>query len=200
MKKLVLLAIVATFATSAFAQKGLVELQGCFDGTCDTLDFDMATDKDNDFNSDADDDEESQTIALNYNHLFTDNFGAGLVYIQRSDLEDGDVKSVGLGNSTTTGINLFWNIDAGWMGSYAALRYWMTSVEDTEGNKDGYDSTMIVLEYGKRVALGKVWGLSFAWNPSVSYSMTTNESNTSGSDDNEMTALSISPVNFAVAF
>lgn len=200
MKKLVLLAIVATFATSAFAQKGLVELQGCFDGTCDTLDLDMGTDKDNDFNSDADDDEESQTIALNYNHLFTDNFGAGLVFIQRSDLEDGDVKSVSAANSNTTGINLFWNLSKGWMGNYAALRYWMTSVEDTEGNKDGFDQTDIVLEYGTRVALGKALGVSFAWNPSVSYTMTTRESNTSGADDNEITSLSITPVNFAVAF
>jgi hypothetical protein len=201
MKKLVLLAIVASFATSAFAQKGLVELQGCFDGTCDTLDFDMATDNDNDFNSDADDDEESQNIALNYNHLFTDNFGAGIVYRTSTDTEDGDVKASNQSNNLqTTGVNLFWNFDGGWMGSYAALRYWMTTVEATQGNKDGQDRTDIVLEYGKRVALGKALGVSFAWNPSVAYTMTTVESEASGSDSNEQTSLSIMPVNFALAF
>jgi len=200
MKKLVLLAIVATFATSAFAQKGLVELQGCFDGTCDTLDFEYANSDDADFNSDADDETATQNIFLNYNHLFTNEFGAGIVYKSAKKTVDGDVNSAS-DNYTTTGINLFYNLDGGWMGSYAALRYWMTSQEDSDGNKDANDSTDIVLEYGKRIALGKALGVSFAWNPSVSYTMTTvSPGDDNGDDDNESTSISIMPVNFAVAF
>lgn len=199
MKKLVLLAIVASLtATSAFAQKGLVELQGCFQDGCDTLDFDMYSDTDEN-NNDADA-EEGQTIALNYNHLFTDNFGAGLVYIQKSLTVDGDVNDAS-DNGTTTGINLFWNLDSGWMGNYVALRYWMSSYEDEEtaGDQD-YEVTTTVLEFGKRVALGKALGVSFAWNPSVQYNMSTISYGASGQDDDSVTNLTIVPVNFAVAF
>lgn len=198
MKKLVLLAIVATFATSAFAQKGLVELQGCFDGSCDTLDFDMYTDTD-----EAGDDanaSDDMTIALNYNHLFTDNFGAGIVYISEKTTNDGDITSND-DNHTTTGINLFWNFDGGWMGSYVALRYWMKAEEDQDNNgAKGDDITTTVLEYGKRIALGKAMGVSFAWNPSVQYVMTTTAPGASGADDESSTNLTIVPVNFAVAF
>lgn len=208
MKKLVLLAIVATFATSAFAQKGLVELQGCFDGTCDTLDFDHGSVVDGDFNSDADDDVESQNIALNYNHLINDNFGLGIVYRQSSKTVDGDIQAENGDNLTTTGLNFFYNFDGGWMGSYAALRYWMTSTEESDltsagaanTTDDSTERTDIVLEYGKRVALGKAMGVSFAWNPSVSYTMSTTSRGESGSDDSEATSISIQPVNFAVAF
>lgn len=204
MKKLVLLAIVATFATSAFAQKGLVELQGCFDGSCDTLDFDMGTSVDPDFDSDADDDEASQTIALNYNHLFTNEFGAGIVYKQFSKTVDGNVRDNDE-NGTVMGLNFFYNLDGGWMGSYAALRYWMTTGEESENangvkQDDAFSKTDIVLEYGKRIAIGKVLGVSLAWNPSISYTMTTVEPDASGADNNEQTSLSISPVNFAAAF
>lgn len=207
MKKLVLLAIVATFATSAFAQKGLVELQGCFEGGCDTLDFSSVSDNDNDddFTKNDDDELESQTIFLNYNHLFTDNFGAGLVYKQSSKTIDGNVNGTQADNFTTTGINLFWNLDSGWMGHYVALRYWMTSVEESEtaagvGNKDAVDRTDTVLEFGTRVALGKALGVSFAWNPSVQYTMTAASSDANNSEDQEITSLMIMPVNFAVAF
>ena len=208
MKKLVLLAIVATFATSAFAQKGLVELQGCFDGTCDTLDFDMNNDT-ADFNDDADADEESQNLALNYNHLFTDNFGAGIYYRQSSATVDGDIVADNGENLQTIGLNFFWNLDSGWMGKYVALRYWMTTTEESDLESDGTtdnttddstDSNTIVLEYGHRVALGKALGVSFAWNPSVQYSMTTTSQGESGTDDREATNLTIQPVNFAVAF
>lgn len=213
MKKLVLLAIVATFATSAFAQKGLVELQGCFEGGCDTLDFGMGSDDDGNENySKTDkgaDDVESQNIFLNYNHLFTDNFGAGLVYKQSSRLVDGDVfKDTDTNtqdqNFTTTGINLFWNLDSGWMGHYVALRYWMTTYESTTDgttkNKDSVDQTDTILEFGTRVALGKALGVSFAWNPSVQYSMSSYSQEGTNKEDRSETSLMIMPVNFAVAF
>ena len=210
MKKLVLLAIVATFATSAFAQKGLVELQGCFDGQCDTLDFRQVSNNDNDedFTKNDDDDYEAQNLYLNYNHLFTDNFGAGIVYKQSTKTVDGkvlDTADVQEDNSTTTGINLFWNLDSGWMGHYVALRYWMTTIEEDEDSsgtkgKNGVDRTDTVLEFGTRVALGKALGVSFAWNPSVQYTMTAAENDANNSEDYEETSLTIMPVNFAVAF
>lgn len=200
MKKIVLVALVA--ATSAFAWtdgKSMVELNDCFDGNrCENFDINMA-------NDDEEDNElESTTIALNYNWLFTNNFGAGLKYVTTNTTRDGDVDSVG-NESNTVGVNLFWNFDGGWESAYAALRYDMTANAESQNaagddQDDATDITSITLEYGKRMQMGKVFGLGLHYAPSVSYTMMTTESDESGVDDVDRNELRLNVANFAVAF
>ncbi len=127
MKKLVLVALVA--ATSAFAWtdgKSMVELNGCLDGgRCDSLDLYIN-------NNDADDEVEETSFALNYNWLFTNNFGAGLTYANKDKTTDGDVKATG-DKYNTVGVNLFWNFDGGWESSYVAVRYDNQNFDETDG-------------------------------------------------------------------
>ena len=200
MKKLVLVALVATSAF-AFNGKGMVELNGCFDGgRCDNLDLQIG-------NDDSDNNElEESTIALNYNYLFTNHFGAGLTYRTTKSTRDGNI-NVGanadidtyLANSQTVGVNLFWNFDGGWESSYAGLRYAMTTTEESDDQEDDKnDITAITLEYGKRMAMGKVFGLALHYVPSVTYTMTTVDPDQG--DKVKSNELRLNVANFAVAF
>lgn len=196
MKKLVLVALVA--ATSAFAMtdgKSLVELNGCFDGgRCDNLDFTMKTDdqEDNELNE--------MNIALNYNYLFTNNFGAGLKFVKNSETRDGDIADASADNSQTIGVNLFWNFAGGWESTYAAVRYDMTTWEESDANGDDEaTASVITLEYGKRMAMGKVFGLALHYAPSVSYSMTNFDAD-DADDEVATNELRLNVANFAVSF
>jgi len=193
MKKL-LVALVALTTVSAFAGNSMVRLDGCFDGTCDTLDFDMASD-------DADAKSESQTIAFNYAMAFAGNYGAGLTFAQSTETTDGDVMTVG-DKSQTVGVSFYWNKDGSWSDScFAALHYNMTSNDDTEATTDsGNKNTDIVLEYGHRFKIGSVMGLDWNWAPSVSYTMGTKVYNDDSKDDLKSTSLSLNVANVAVSF
>lgn len=215
MKKLVLIAMVASFATSAFAQngKGMVELNGCLDnGRCDTLDYRNLSNDENELNGSAleDADEEQSSVALNYNYLFTDNLGAGLKYMSQTSTVDGDVATDDFENNTSTiGVNVFWNFDGGWESGYVALRYDMTTGEKTEDKVQigtvteevGIDTkNAITLEAGKRMKMGKIFGLALLYSPSVSYTSTATEFQHSEQDDESETELRLNVANFAMAF
>lgn len=193
MKKL-LVALVALTTVSAFAGDSMVRLDGCFDGTCDTLDFDMASD-------DADAKSESQTIAFNYAMAFAGNYGAGLTFAQSTETTDGDVMTVG-DKYQTVGVSFYWNKDGSWSDScFAALHYNMTTNDDTEATTDsGNKNTDIVLEYGHRFKVGSVMGLDWNWAPSVSYTMGTKVYNDDSKDDLKSTSLSLNVANVAVSF
>lgn len=196
MKKLVMVALMATSAF-AFNGKGMVELNDCFDGNrCSNLDFTMSSD-------DADAEAEEMNFAFNYNYLFTNNFGAGLKYVSNSETSDGDITDALQGeNSNTIGLNFFWNFDGGWESMYAAVRYDMTSFEesdqtDTTGSEN---VTVTTLEFGKRMEMGKVFGMPVLYTPSASYSMTTTEYYADAADDLKETELRLNVANFAVTF
>jgi len=193
MKKL-LVAVLALSTVSAFAGKSMVKLDGCFDGQCDTLDFGMS-------NDDQDNKVETQKIALNYAYAFTGNFAAGLTYVSKNNVTDGDVQAVG-DKYNTIGLNFYYNLDGAFEDScFAALHYNMTTNEDTAAATDtGDKQTAIVLEYGHRFALGKLAGVHWNWSPSVTYSMNTTDANADGTDDVKTNTLAINVANFAVTF
>ena len=197
MKKLVLVALMATSAF-AFNGKGMVELNDCFDGNrCSNLDFNMSTD-------DADDNElDEMNFAFNYNYLFTNNFGAGLKYVSQSETRDGDISdSIQDENFNTIGLNFFWNFDGGWESMYAAVRYDMTSFEesDDDDTTGSENVTVTTLEFGKRMEMGKVFGMPVLYSPSATYSMANSEFYADGSDDLKSTELRLNVANFAVTF
>lgn len=194
MKKLLVVAVAVLVSASAFAQKSLVRLDGCFDGQCDNLDLRLTGD-------DQDKEEKSQTIALNYAYLFTDNIGAGLTYRTHKATVDGDVTNVG-DDSSTIGLSGYYNLNGGWNDtSFVALHYNMTTNGDDDTTKDsGNKETDIVLEYGHRVTVGKAFGVNFSWAPSVSYTMSKRAENDSKNDDVNSTALTLNVANVAVTF
>lgn len=193
MKKLLVVAVAVLVSASAFAQKSMVRLDGCLEtGRCDSADFHMNGNDGNDVSE--------TSFALNYAHLFTDNFGAGLTYKSKNKATDGDVDAVG-DKSSTIGLSGYWNMEGGWSNTcWLALHYNMVTEDDTtDGTEDGNKQTHIVLEYGHRWALGSAWGLNLNYAPSVTYTMGTVTPNNDG-DDVKATDLSLNVANFAVLF
>ena len=202
MKKLIAL-VAMTMTVSAFADHhdggmNMVRLDGCFDGRCDTLDFNMSTATDE--NNDGAAEESNQTIALNYARSFG-AFGAGLTYVSVNNTTDGDIAAVG-DSSTTIGLSGYYNMAGHWANtSFFALHYHMTTNDDNDATDDsGNSQTDIILEYGHRVSLGNVWGLNVNWSPSVTYTMGTTVQNDDDLDDDTQTSLTIKAVNFAAVF
>lgn len=199
MKKL-LVAVLAISSLSAFADHHqMVRLDGCGDGTCDTLDFDSTTDK---AGAAGSKESKTQDIALNYAMLFGGNFGAGLAYESRSATSGGDVVSgLGASNTTKTTVSLYYNFKAQWHNtSYVALHLASTSQEDEKGTKNGMTGSETTLEYGHRHPLGSLAGVKWMWVPSVAYAMGSETGNASGSKEDKTTSLSLNAFNFAVAF
>jgi len=205
MKKL-LVALVALTTVSAFADgHSMVKLDGCFDGRCDTLDFNMASDDDGNSTNSAE--EKSQTIALNYAMAFGGNFGAGLTYVSRSATADGDIAAVSdaedaIKNSNTIGLSFYWNKDGSFTDScFAALHHNTTTTKEddvTPAADESTTTTEIVLEYGHRYGFGKVMGVTMNWVPSVSYTMGTVAYD--NGDDDKTTSLQLNVANFAATF
>lgn len=194
MKKLVLVALMATSAF-AFNGKGMVELNDCFDGNrCSNLDFNMSTD-------DVDDNElDEMNFAFNYNYLFTNNFGAGLKYVSQSETRDGDIADATSANSNTIGLNFFWNFDGGWESMYAGVRYDMTTWDESDAiGDDEVSKNDIALEFGKRMEMGKVFGMPVLYSPSATYTMTTVDAD-DATDEVKSTELRLNVANFAVTF
>mgnify|MGYP000247643909 CR=1 FL=1 len=193
MKKL-LVAVLALTTASAFAgNMNMIKLDGCFDGTCDTLDFDMNSD-------DVDGSEaEDMTIAFNYARSFG-KFGAGLTYVNKKNTKDGDVQAVG-DKSNTIGLSGYYNMHGQWDDScFVGLHYSMTDNSDTDATTDsGNKVTTISLEYGHRFTIGAIKGHTFSWVPSVTYNMATQAPNGSG-DDVKTTTLSLNMANVALTF
>lgn len=202
MKKL-LVAVLALTTMSAFAGNSMIKLDGCFDGTCDTLDFNMAGD-------DVEDAEaSSMNLALNYAMAFGGNYGAGITFAKSTKTTDGDmVVGNESDNAQTIGLSFYWNKDGSWDDScFAAFHYNMVSWADadvTAGGADSEDSgteaTQIGLEFGHRYKLGSLMGVNWNWTPSVSYTMTASEGNADGSDTVNSTDLTINVANMAVTF
>lgn len=202
MKKL-LVAILALTTASAFAGNSMIRLDGCFDGTCDTLDFDM-------FSDDVEDSEAAtQNLALNYAMAFGGNWGAGLTYKSNTSTTDGDkadptysAGETNYDNSNSIIISGYYNIDGAWDDScFVGLHYGMTTVEDGDATDDsGWKATSITLEYGHRYKLGSLMGVNWNWAPSVSYDMTTATPNADDSDDIKTTNLTLNVANVAVTF
>lgn len=202
MKKL-LVAVLALTTLSAFAGNSMIKLDGCFDGTCDTLDFDMGG------NDVSDAESKTQTIAFNYAMAFAGNYGAGITYVTKSQTTDGDIAAFtdsegAMMNSNTIGLSFYWNKDGSWDDScFGALHYNMTTLEDhdgTNGTDSGSKNTDIVLELGHRFKLGTLGGMTWNWAPSASYTMGTLVSNNSDADDVKSTSLSINAANIAMTF
>ncbi len=198
MKKL-LVAILALTTASAFAGNSMIRLDGCFDGTCDALDFQM--DSETVESTDADDDTSNTTIALNYAMAFGGNWGAGLTYISKNKTTDGDVATVG-DKSNTIGLSGYYNIDGAWDDScFVALHYNITTNDDNDTTDDsGNKQTDIVLEYGHRYKLGSLMGMNWNWSPSVTYTMGTTAYNNDDADDDKQTDLTLNVANVAVTF
>lgn len=211
MKKLLVALVAMTMVSAAMADgHSMIRLDGCFDGQCDNLNFNMDSD-------DAKDAElKSQNIALNYAIAFGGNWGAGITYKQMSSTRDGEVYEGSLGESdnyTTTGLSFYWNKDGSWSDScFAALHYNMTSAKDATVDEDGvnlasdsgaFDRTDISIEYGHRFNLGSLMGVNWNWSPSVMYTMSTTEFDddyTTGEDTIKSTELTLNVANVAVAF
>jgi hypothetical protein len=201
MKKL-LVAVLALTTMSAFAGNSMIKLDGCFDGTCDTLDFNMAGD-------DTDAADASMNLAFNYAMAFGGNYGAGLTFAKSSQTTDGDmVVGNESDNAQTIGLSFYWNKDGSWDDScFAAFHYNMVSWADADVTAGGADSedtgaeaTQMVVEFGHRYKLGSLMGLNWNWTPSVSYAMTAATSNVEDADTVNSTELTINVANMAVTF
>jgi predicted porin len=195
MKKIIIVAILATLSVNAFAQKGMVKLDGCFDGQCSNLNFGM---DDDDAAGVSASETETMSYALNYAHDFG-KFGAGITYASSTKETDGKVAAAG-DESTTIVVSGYWNKAGHWNDScFAAVHYSMGTTEASDGSNDGYETTTIGLEWGHRYTLGKLAKLNWNWVPSVSYNMSTKELD-AGGDDQETTEVVINVANFAVTF
>ncbi len=196
MKKL-LVAILALTTASAFAGNSMIRLDGCFDGTCDTLDFDMYSDDVKDSET------KTQNLALNYAMSFAGNWGAGLTFAQESKTTDGDISSSNQENNhQAITISGYYNMDGAWDDScFVGLHYTMDTVEDHDTTDDsGWKDTTIGLEFGHRYKLGSLVGVNWNWAPSVSYNMTTRAFNNDDADDVKATNLTLNVANVAVTF
>ncbi len=195
MKKL-LVALVALTTVSAFAGNSMVRLDGCFDGTCDSLDFDMMKD-------DADNANESQNLAINYAMAFAGNWGAGVKFMKGTETVDGDIAAGSEeDNYQTIGLAGYYNIHGAWDDScFVALHYDMKTVSENDTTADtGWKDTVITLEYGHRFMLGSLMGMNWNWSPSVSYAMTKRAFDDDAKDDLNITHLTLNVANVAVTF
>jgi hypothetical protein len=199
MKKLLVGLLTLTTATGFAAGEHMIKLDGCADGTCDSLDFDMQS-------NDADSKVESQNIALNYAYSWG-TWGAGLTYKNSFSETDGEAQDEG-DRQQTVGVSFYWNKDGAWDNScFAALHYDMTTYGDydsdnngEENDDTGADITVTTVEFGHRYTLGKMMGMNWNYVPSVSYAMTKKAPAASGSDDINTTNLTLNVANFAVTF
>ncbi len=198
MKKIIIVAIMATLSTAAFAQKSMIRLDDCFGGTCSNLDFDMGG-NDKDAAEDS-----SQNLQLNYAMTVQGPWAVGFRFGKKTQQTDG--KNVTAGDSVDTiGLSVYWNKDGGFNDScFAAFHYQTDTKEESDGADDALKDTHMTLEYGHRFTLGKLMGVNWNWSPSVSYRMTTASGDSAtfngNGDDLKSTSLSINPVNFAVTF
>lgn len=192
MKKL-LVAVLALTTASAFAgNMNMIKLDGCFDGTCDSLDFDMGSD-------DADLKNENQTIAFNYARSFG-KFGAGLTYASNTKTQDGDVQTAGDDNNTIV-LSGYMNLHGQWDDScFVGLHYGMGTFDESKTGDDAWKTTTITLEYGHRFTIGAIKGHTFSWVPSVTYAMATTDYDADAKDDLKTTALSLNMANVALTF
>ena len=196
MKKLVLVAMVASFATAAFAQKHMVRFYGWDTGMrADSFDFSLATDDEKDNELDR------MNIALNYAYAINDTWQVGGTYKSLKETRDDKVVAVG-DESTTIGLSGYYNVHGNLTDTcYFGLHYNMTTNEDKEGMTDsGNEMTTIALEYGHRWKVGSAWGFTATYAPNVMYAMSTTEPNADGADDVKGTSLAWNFLKFDVLF
>jgi hypothetical protein len=194
MKRLVA-GLIALASVSAFAQKSMVQFNGFADGgNSASVDFSNSS------NDVEDAEEKVSNIALNYAYAVTEQIQVGLTYKSYSKTTDGDVGAVG-DKSNTLGFDFFYNFDSVASGHYVGLHLHNTTVADSEAVDDsGNKQALTSLEYGHRFGLGKLWGASVAYAPSISYNMHKQTPNADGADAVNTTSLSWNWINFAVLF
>lgn len=191
-----MIALAASFATTAFAQKHMVQFYG-WDSGNRASSFDFSTSSD-----DAKPNKDVSThMALNYAYAITDAFQLGGTYKSVT----GETGGADIG-ATTFGLNFFWNVNNRLVNTHVlGFRYWMTNYAETtntrgfDGSKDD-TQTDIVLEYGYRWKVGSAWGFDLTYAPRVAYSISTLSPDAAGADDVRTTALAWDFLKFDLLF
>lgn len=182
MKKLVLVAMVASFATAAFAQKHMVRFYD-FDNTdSGTSSFDVSMMSDN-----ADDKDSTTNIALNYAYAINNMWQVGATYKSRTGESGGNDFG-----GTTMGLSGYYNVNGDLTNTHViGLHYLMHSASDGSYEFMGGDDAIgeddsastIALEYGHRWQVGSAWGFNLTYSPTVTYAMTSYDWDVDANDD-----------------
>jgi hypothetical protein len=166
MKKLLVVAITALVATSAFAQKSMVRFSGFDADNSGTSTFDVS------FGTKDDGTTKSSTnnLALNYAYAVTDALQVGVIFQNNNDESGDEVRTMGL--------SAYWNVanklvDTHYVGVH------LLSTEDASDNK----TSTTALEYGYRFSVGSAWGFNLTYAPAVTYAMATKKFDAGGDDE-----------------